>query len=176
MTMINIVERKRHLSKRHVGRAFIYTPVHSEDEAVKEMAREFVGRVFDGSSSSLLQLVRGRSISRVRPKGDHCPTRVHWKIVYRCFCARLRTISGRENRLPFLNGAVLRKGIPIGKYPSLLETPPKPCFLGSSRASTEPPASSKWGCAEHRTAWLTSALRLSPDIATGGCQPSERIA
>jgi hypothetical protein len=137
MTMINILERKRHLSKRHVGRAFIYTPVHSEDEAVKEMAREFVDRVFDESISSLLQLVRGRSISRVRPKGDHCPTRVHWKIMYRCIWARLRTISGRENRLPFLNGAVLRKGIPVGKYPSRLQTPPKSNFLGSSRAATD---------------------------------------
>jgi len=68
MTMMNILERKRHLRKRQVGRAFIYRPVHSEDEAVNEMLREFVDRVFDGSISSLLHLVRGQSTLSVRPK------------------------------------------------------------------------------------------------------------
>jgi BlaI family transcriptional regulator, penicillinase repressor len=61
MTMMNIRERKSHLRKRRVGRAFIYTPIYSEDKAVKEMLREFVDRVFDGSISSLLLLIRGQS-------------------------------------------------------------------------------------------------------------------
>ena len=60
MTMMNILERKRPLRKRQVGRAFIYTPIQSEDEAVKEMLHEFVDRVFH-EQSPRVPLRRGAS-------------------------------------------------------------------------------------------------------------------
>lgn len=57
MTMMNILERKGRLRKRYSGRAFLYTPVHGRDRVLEEMLRDFVDRAFDGSISSLLQLI-----------------------------------------------------------------------------------------------------------------------
>ena len=83
MTMMNILERKRHLRKRQVGRAFIYTPVHSEDEAVNEMLREFVDRVFGVDLVASASNQRAKYISRAYKKAIIAP-RFAWKIVYRC--------------------------------------------------------------------------------------------
>jgi predicted transcriptional regulator len=57
MTTMNILEREGRLTKRLSGRAFMYTSVDSRDQAVEEILREFVDRVFDGSVSSLLELL-----------------------------------------------------------------------------------------------------------------------
>jgi|SRR5579862_4231419 len=75
MTMMNILERKNRLSRRRDGSAFIYAPVRSRDEVVIEMVQEFVDRVFDGSISSLLEVVntmpRPRLKSVASPRSRH---------------------------------------------------------------------------------------------------------
>lgn len=54
MTMMNTLEAKGYLKKSLDGRAFRYRPAVPESRVVKTMVREFVERVFDGASSSLL--------------------------------------------------------------------------------------------------------------------------
>ena len=54
LTMMGVLERKGHLTKRAGERAYIYTPTIPQDEMVKTMVDEFVGRVFNGSAQPLL--------------------------------------------------------------------------------------------------------------------------
>ena len=59
MTMMRILEDKGHLARHLEGRAYRYRPTKPEQAVVSSMVREFVQRVFDGSSQPLLQhLVR----------------------------------------------------------------------------------------------------------------------
>ena len=58
MTMMNVLERKGHLRKKAEGRSFLYRPTRSQEKVVGSMVREFVERVFGGSTAPLLaQLV-----------------------------------------------------------------------------------------------------------------------
>jgi len=54
MTMMNILERKKHLKKRSGDRAFLYEPARPGRQVIRAMVRDFVGRVFDGSARPLL--------------------------------------------------------------------------------------------------------------------------
>jgi BlaI family transcriptional regulator, penicillinase repressor len=54
LTMMGILERKGHLTKRPGARAYVYTPAVPQDEMVKNMVDEFVDRVFNGSAQPLL--------------------------------------------------------------------------------------------------------------------------
>lgn len=54
MTMMNILERKKHLKKRSGERAYVYEPARPGRQVIRAMVREFVGRVFDGSARPLL--------------------------------------------------------------------------------------------------------------------------
>jgi predicted transcriptional regulator len=54
MTMMNTLEGKGYLKRRLDGRAFRYQPAVPESRVVKAMVREFVDRVFDGASASLV--------------------------------------------------------------------------------------------------------------------------
>jgi BlaI family penicillinase repressor len=54
MTMMNTLETKGYLKKALDGRAFRYRPAVQEQRVVTAMVREFVERVFDGSSGPLL--------------------------------------------------------------------------------------------------------------------------
>lgn len=54
MTMMNILEQKGYLKKRHGDRAFVYTPSRPEKQVIRDMVREFVGRVFNGAAEPLL--------------------------------------------------------------------------------------------------------------------------
>lgn len=63
LTMMGILERKGHLTKRAGERAYIFTPAVSRDQVVNSMVDEFVGRVFNGSAHPLLvHLARDRNI------------------------------------------------------------------------------------------------------------------
>ena len=55
MTMMKILESKCYLAKQLEGRAYRYRPTHPEQTVVTSMVHEFVDRVFDGASRSLLQ-------------------------------------------------------------------------------------------------------------------------
>lgn len=63
LTMMGILERKGHLTKRAGERAYIFTPAVSRDQVVNSMVDEFVGRVFNGAAHPLLvHLARDRNI------------------------------------------------------------------------------------------------------------------
>ena len=54
MTMMRILEEKGYLKKTSSDRAFVYTPAKPRQQVISAMVREFVDRVFDGASESLL--------------------------------------------------------------------------------------------------------------------------
>ena len=60
MTMMSTLEGKGYLKKRADGRAFRYRPARPEGHVITSLVREFVDRVFDGTSRPLLaHLVTG---------------------------------------------------------------------------------------------------------------------
>jgi predicted transcriptional regulator len=65
LTMMGILERKGHLRKMRGERAYVYSPVESQDETQQRMVKEFVDRVFNGSAGPLLvHLVADSAISK----------------------------------------------------------------------------------------------------------------
>jgi predicted transcriptional regulator len=64
LTMMRILERKGHLRSRTEGRAHIYSAVRAEQRVLRDMVREFLHRVFNGSAEPLVQhLVRDGRLS-----------------------------------------------------------------------------------------------------------------
>lgn len=69
MTMMNVLEDKGYLEKKSNGRAHVYTPTKPRHQVVGAMVRDFVDRVFDGASSSLLlHLARDSRLSERQRK------------------------------------------------------------------------------------------------------------
>jgi len=65
MTMMNILEAKKHLKKRARDRAYVYQATRPRSQVIKAMVREFVDRVFNGSAEPLLvQLIKERRLSQ----------------------------------------------------------------------------------------------------------------
>jgi BlaI family transcriptional regulator, penicillinase repressor len=65
MTMMNILEQKKHLQKTMADRAYVYRPSQPRQQVVRAMVREFVNRVFNGSAEPLLvHLAEDRKLSR----------------------------------------------------------------------------------------------------------------
>src|SRR6185503_4696566 len=54
MTMMKILEDKGFVQKTMVERAHVYRPAKPRQQVVGAMVRDFVDRVFDGASTSLL--------------------------------------------------------------------------------------------------------------------------
>jgi len=54
MTMMNILEQKGFLKKKHGKKAFVYAPSKPEGQVLRAMVREFVDRVFNGAAEPLL--------------------------------------------------------------------------------------------------------------------------
>ncbi|HET9362311.1 MAG TPA: BlaI/MecI/CopY family transcriptional regulator [Vicinamibacterales bacterium] len=54
MTMMKILEEKGYLKKTSVDRAHLYKPARPRQQVVGAMVRDFLDRVFDGASDSLL--------------------------------------------------------------------------------------------------------------------------
>ncbi len=64
MTMMNILERKKHLKKTRADRAHVYAPTRPQGQVVRGMVREFLGRVFNGAAEPLLvHLVEDRKLT-----------------------------------------------------------------------------------------------------------------
>jgi predicted transcriptional regulator len=53
-TMMNILETKGHLRREPGEKASVYAPTRPQQAVVRSMVKEFVNRVFDGSSRPLL--------------------------------------------------------------------------------------------------------------------------
>ena len=54
MTMMRILQEKGYLTRVEQDRAYLYTPAMPQQKVVGAMVRDFVDRVFDGASESLL--------------------------------------------------------------------------------------------------------------------------
>jgi BlaI family transcriptional regulator, penicillinase repressor len=54
MTMMKILENKKHLKKTQEDRAYVYRPTKPKHQVLGGMVREFVNRVFNGSAEPLL--------------------------------------------------------------------------------------------------------------------------
>src|SRR5713226_10315175 len=64
MTMMKILEQKKHLKKSQAEKAYVYRPARPKNQVIKGMVREFVDRVFNGSAEPLLvHLVEDRRLS-----------------------------------------------------------------------------------------------------------------
>jgi BlaI family transcriptional regulator, penicillinase repressor len=54
MTMMKILENKKHLKRTQEDRAYVYRPTKPKNQVLGGMVREFVNRVFNGSAEPLL--------------------------------------------------------------------------------------------------------------------------
>jgi predicted transcriptional regulator len=54
MTVLDRLVRKGKVSRRKVGRAFVYTPEASRDQMRRAALREFLDAFFDGSQRELM--------------------------------------------------------------------------------------------------------------------------
>jgi predicted transcriptional regulator len=64
MTMMKILETKKHLKKTQEDRAHVYRPSKPKQQVLGGMVREFVNRVFNGSAEPLLMhLIEDRSLT-----------------------------------------------------------------------------------------------------------------
>jgi len=54
MTIMNILEKKGHLTRRQEDRAYVYVPAKPQKQVIGSMVREFIQRVFNGSAEPLL--------------------------------------------------------------------------------------------------------------------------
>jgi BlaI family penicillinase repressor len=66
MTMMRILDDKGYLDKELVDRAHVYKPTKARQQVVGAMVKDFVDRVFDGASESLL--VHLAKDNRLSPK------------------------------------------------------------------------------------------------------------
>jgi predicted transcriptional regulator len=65
MTMMKILEQKKHLKKTQSDRAYVYTPTQPKRQVIGAMVRDFVNRVFNGSAEPLLvHLVEEHNLSK----------------------------------------------------------------------------------------------------------------
>jgi predicted transcriptional regulator len=64
MTSLKTLEQKGHLKATQQDRAYLYRPARPKQQVIKEMVREFVNRVFNGSGRPLvLHLLESDQIS-----------------------------------------------------------------------------------------------------------------
>jgi predicted transcriptional regulator len=64
MTMMRVLERKGYVKATRVDRADVYRPTRPESQVLRSMVREFVDRVFGGSTQPLLvHLIEDRKLS-----------------------------------------------------------------------------------------------------------------
>ncbi len=65
MTMMKILEQKNYLKKSQADRAYVYRPAQPQRQVIRDMVRDFVNRVFNGSAEPLLvHLVEDNQLSR----------------------------------------------------------------------------------------------------------------
>jgi predicted transcriptional regulator len=75
MTVLDRLVRKGRLTRRKVGRAFVYSPEASRDAMRHAAVRELLDGFFDGSEAELLQFLQGsaappRVVNQAEPRID----------------------------------------------------------------------------------------------------------
>jgi predicted transcriptional regulator len=63
MTVLDRLVRKGKLTRRKVGRAFVYSPEASRDSMRRAALRELVDGYFDGSEAELLEFLRPAAVA-----------------------------------------------------------------------------------------------------------------
>ena len=64
MTTMKTMEARGHLKKRAEGRAFVYQAAEPQNRALRKIVRDFIDRVFNGSTEPLLaHLVQEKRLS-----------------------------------------------------------------------------------------------------------------
>ena len=58
-THMQILERKGVLSRRKIGRSYLYSPVFSRGQALRNQVNDLLQRFFDGKPESLIKTVLG---------------------------------------------------------------------------------------------------------------------
>jgi predicted transcriptional regulator len=71
MTVLERLVRKGKLTRRKVGRAFVYSPEASRDAMRRVAIRELLEGFFDGSEAELMEFLRG-----AEPPSAPAPARV----------------------------------------------------------------------------------------------------
>jgi predicted transcriptional regulator len=65
LTIVRVLERKRHLVHRAEGKTYIYAPGESKDKARARLLRHVIDQVFGGSAASVvLNLVEAGDLTR----------------------------------------------------------------------------------------------------------------
>jgi predicted transcriptional regulator len=65
MTIIRVLEKKRHLTHRQEGRNFVYRPTVPQEKSRKRVLRHIVKQLFGGSATSLvLNLVEAGDLTK----------------------------------------------------------------------------------------------------------------
>jgi|SRR5215467_8229904 len=68
MTVLDRLARKNAVSRRKVGRAFVYTPGISRETMRRMALKEFVDSFFDGSEDKLSDFLRGNGSAAPPPE------------------------------------------------------------------------------------------------------------
>jgi len=77
MTMLDRLTRKQILSRRKVGRSFVYLPLVSRDEIRRLAVRELVDLLFDGQDQILRAYLNGhepKALSALAPNSEDSST------------------------------------------------------------------------------------------------------
>ena len=66
-TMLNVLQRKGHVARSLVGRAYEYRPLRSRDVALGSAVRDLLNRMFDGSVEGLvMNMLRTKQIDSAK--------------------------------------------------------------------------------------------------------------
>lgn len=66
-TMLNVLQRKGHVSRTLVGRAYEYRPLQNRDAALGSAVRDLLNRMFDGSVEGLvMNMLRTKQIDAAK--------------------------------------------------------------------------------------------------------------
>ena len=71
MTVLDRLVRKGKLTRRKVGRAFVYSPEASRDAMRRAALRELVDGYFDGSEAELLEFLRPLAVAAPSARPAH---------------------------------------------------------------------------------------------------------
>jgi len=66
-TMLNVLQRKGHVTRTMVGRAFEYKAIQNRDRALGSAVHDLLNRMFDGSAEGLvMNLVQNKQIDAAK--------------------------------------------------------------------------------------------------------------
>ena len=67
MTVLDRLVRKGKLTRRKIGRSFVYAPTQTRETLRRAAVRELVDGYFDGSEASLVEFLNGKAVAASAP-------------------------------------------------------------------------------------------------------------